>query len=148
MPTPSSNQIYMDLWEGRAPAVDADGILRNLIWSPRFSVKTAAYTVLARETGTWFLTTGATATVTFTLPAITAGPFLFFFVNTTDQTMEVASETADTLITFNDLLADKVGFAQASEKIGGFVIAGCDGTSVFALTPISAHSQTVAVTTA
>lgn len=147
MPTLTSNQTYMDTWNGHAPALDADGILRNLIYSPRFSTKVAAYTVLAKETGTWFLTTGATTTILFTLPAITAGPFLYYFVNTADVSMEVASETADTLITFNDLQADKVGIATSSEKIGGFVIVGCDGTSVFALTPISAHSQTVTVTT-
>lgn len=147
MPTPDTQQSYMDTWKGRAPALDGDLILRNLIWSPRFSAKTANYTVTAKETGTWFLTTGATAAVTFTLPPISDGPFIFFFVAVADVAMNVAAQTVDTLLTFNDAAADKVAFAQASEIMGGLVIAGCDGTTVFALTPISAHSQTVAVTT-
>jgi len=147
MPTPSTQQTYMDTWKGRSPALDGDNILRNLIWSPRFSVKTAAYTVTAKETGTWFLTTGATAAVTFTLPPISDGPFIFFFVAVADFAMTVTAQTADTLLTFNDAAADSVAFGQASEIMGGFVIVGCDGTTVFALTPISAHSQTVTVTT-
>lgn len=152
MPIPSTSQTSltnpMALLESQSPMVDNDGVLRNMIWSPRFIVKTAAYTVQARETGTWFLTTGATAAVTFTLPAISDGPFIFFFVAVADIGMTVAAAAADTLLTFNDAAADSVGFAQASEIMGGFVIAGCDGTTVFALTPISAHSQTVTVTTA
>ncbi len=136
----------MPLYHNQAPGVDADGILRNMIWSPRFVTKTAAYTVLARETGTWFLTTGATAAVTFTLPGIT-NTFIFFFVAVADIGMVVASAAADTLLTFNDAAADSVAFSTSSEIMGGFVIAGCDGTTVFALTPISAESQTVTVVT-
>ena len=152
MPTPSTHQSGltnpMSLWNNQAPGVDADGIVRNFIWSPRFSTKVAAYTVTARETGTWFLTTGATTDITFTLPAISDGPFIFFFVNIADFELLVASAAADTLVTFNDAQADSVAFTTASEQIGGFVIVGCDGTTVFALTPISAHSQTVTVASA
>ena len=147
MPSPSTQQSYMSLKDGNVPMVDANGIMTNLIWSPRFVAKTAAYTVTAKESGTWFLTTGATAAVTFTLPAISDGPYIFFFVAVADIGMTVAAGTADTLLTFNDAAADSVAFSQASEIMGGFVIAGCDGTTVFALTPISAHSQTVTVTT-
>ncbi|HEY5954918.1 MAG TPA: hypothetical protein VIV60_00145 [Polyangiaceae bacterium] len=137
----------MGLINGLAPQVDQDGILRNLIWSPKFVSKVAAYTCKANETGTWFLTTGATAAVTFTLPPISDGPFIFFFVAVADIGMTVAAGTADTLLTFNDAAADSVAFSTSSEIMGGFVIAGCDGTTVFALTPISAHSQTVTVAT-
>jgi hypothetical protein len=150
MPIPSTSQSNlsspMTLYHNQAPGVDADGIQRNFIWSPRFVTKTAAYTVLARETGTWFLTTGATAAVTFTLPAAT-NTFIYFFVAVANVGITVAAATADTLLTFNDAEADSVSFAQANEIMGGFIIAGCDGTTVFALTPISAHSQTVVVTT-
>ena len=152
MPTPSTHQSSltnsMSLWNNQAPGVDENGILRNLIWSPRFSVKTAAYTVKAVETGTWFLTTGATTDITFTLPPVSDGPFIYFFVNIADFELLVASAVADTLVTFNDAAADSVAFTTASEQIGGFIIAGCDGTTVFAITPISAHSQTVTVATA
>lgn len=147
MPIPSTQQSYMDTWKGRAPALDNDLILRNLIWSPRFVAKTANYTVTAKETGTWFLTTGVTAAITFTLPPISDGPFIFFFVAVADFAMNVAAETVDTLLTFNDAAADKVAFSTSSEIMGGLVIAGCDGTTVFALTPISAHTQTSTVTT-
>lgn len=147
MPIPSTQQTAMNLYHNAAPMVDENGILRNFIWSPRFSVKTAAYTVKANETGTWFLTTGGTTDLTFTLPAISDGPYIFFFVNVVDFELLVASAAADTLVTFNDAQADSVAFTTASEQIGGFIIAGCDGTTVFALTPISAHSQTVTVAT-
>lgn len=146
MPTLSTNQTYMDTWNGHAPALDADGILRNLIWSPRFSTKTAAYTVLAKETGTWYTNTGATAAVTFTLPPISDGPYVFFFVVVADFAVSVASATADTLLAFNDVDADSVGFATASEMMGSLIIAGCDGTTVFAITPIVSDLQTVTVT--
>ena len=148
MPTPSTQQTYMDLHENQAPGVDNDGILRNLIWSPRYVTKTAAYTVLAKETGTWFLTTGATAAVTFTLPAISDGSFIFFFVAVADFGMTVTAQTADTLLTFNDAAADSVAFSTASEIMGSLVIVGCDGTTVFAITPIASDLQTVTITTA
>jgi hypothetical protein len=147
MPTPTTQQSYMNTINADTPKLDGDGILRSLIWSPRFSAKTAAYTVTAKETGTWFLTSGATAAVTFTLPAISDGPFIFFFVAVADFGMTVTAAAADTLLTFNDAAADSVAFSTSSEIMGGFVIAGCDGTTVFALTPISAHSQTVTVAT-
>lgn len=148
MPTLITNQTTMDTWNGHAPALDADGILRNLCWSPRYVTKTASYTVLARETGTWFLTTGATAAVTFTLPAISDGPYIFHFVAVADVGMVVASAAADTLLTFNDAAADSVAFSTASEIMGSLVIAGCDGTTVFAITPIVSDLQTVTVATA
>lgn len=147
MPTPNTVQSYMSTKNGDQAILDGDLIQRNFIWSPRFSVKTAAYTVLAKETGTWFLTTGATAAVTFTLPPVSDGPFIFFFVAVADIGMTVAAAAADTLLTFNDAAADSVAFAQSGEIMGGFVIAGCDGTTVFALTPISAEGTTVTVTT-
>lgn len=139
MPTLSTNTNEltnrMELWEGHAPAVDGDGILRNLIFSPRFITKTASYTVQARETGTVFVTTGATAAVTFTLPAINASyPFVFTFINGADQNMVVATETADTLVTYNDLAADSIAFSTSSEKIGGVVDIWSDGVSVFGVT--------------
>lgn len=142
MPVLSTNQSGltspMDTWEGRAPAVDADGIVRNFLYSPRFVTKTAAYTVEARETGTVFVTTGATAAVTFTLPAIAAArPWVFTFINGADQNMTVATATADTLVTYNDLTADSIAFSTASEKIGGVVDVWSDGTSAFGVVRVA-----------
>jgi hypothetical protein len=152
MPIPSTHQSTlsspMPLLHDQVPMVDNDGILRNLIWSPRFVTKTAAYTVLAKETGTWFTTTGATAAVTFTLPAISDGPYIFYFVAVADFGMTVTAATADTLLTFNDAAADSVAFSTASEIMGSLVIVGCDGTTVFAITPIVSDLQTVTIATA
>lgn len=114
---------------GLMPGLNRTGSISNMAWTPRFVTKTAAYTVKAEESGTFFLTTGATAAVAFTLPAITDGPWVFFFINTADVNMTVASETVDTLIAYNDLTADSVAFSTASEKIGGGMMAYCDGTS-------------------
>lgn len=138
MPTPSTHisglSSSMSLWNGVAPNVDADGILRNLIFSHRYVTKAASYTVLYQETGTVFVTTGATAAVTFTLPAITAGSsagWNFTFISGADQTMTVATATADTFVVYNDLTADSIAFSTSSEKIGGVVDVWCNGTSVF-----------------
>jgi hypothetical protein len=131
MPTPSTEQTYMSLWDGRAPAVDADGILRNLIWSPRFSAKVAAYTVTAKETGTHFTTVGATTAIVFTLPAIADGPWVFKFLNAADVDMTVTAGTADTMIGFNDVDLDSLAASTSSEKIGGIINVYCDGTKLF-----------------
>jgi hypothetical protein len=133
---------------GNVPMLDGNNVMQTLIWTPKVVTKTANYTCKAYESGTIFVTTGATAAVTFTLPPISDGPFIFYFINGADQNMLVASQTADTLVTFNDLAADSVAFSTSSEKIGGFVIAVCDGTSVFGLTPIIQEAQTVTVATA
>lgn len=110
--------------------------------------KTASYTCTKADSGTIFHTTGATAAVTFTLPAISDGPYYFTFINGADVDMTVASVVADTIVTFNDLNADSVAFAQASEKIGGVVDVFCDGTTLFALARIASEAQTIAITTA
>lgn len=123
----------MDTWEGHAPAVDSDGIVRNFMFSPRFVTKTASYTVLARESGTVFVTTGATAAVVFTLPAIAASyPWVFTFINGADVDMTVATAAANTLVTYNNLsTADSIAFSTSSEKIGGVVDVWSNGVSVF-----------------
>jgi hypothetical protein len=121
----------MDTWEGRAPALDADMILRNLIWSPRFVAKVAAYTVLAKETGTFFTTVGATTAIVFTLPAISDGPWLFKFLNAADVDMTVTAGTADTMIGYNDVDLDSLAASTSSEKIGAIINVYCDGTKLF-----------------
>lgn len=136
----------MPIYNGLAPGLNAYGQIENLAWTPRISVKTSNYTVKASESGTVFLAAG-TAAVTFTLPPIDDGPFYFKFINAVDQNMVVAANTADTMITFNDVAADSVAFQTASEKIGGTVEVYCDGTYLVALTPIIAHSQTVTIAT-
>lgn len=134
MPNNRSAQTYMGLAKNKSPEVDVNGIVRNFIYSPRFATKTSAYTVTAKETGTIFVTTGATAAVTFTLPAISDGPWVFSFISGADVAMTVAAGTADTMVTYNDLAADSIAFSTSSEIIGGMVDVFCDGTTLFGVT--------------
>jgi len=121
----------MGLAKGKAPEVDVNGILRNLIFSRRHVSKVAAYTVLAKETGTYFNTTGATTAITFTLPAISEGPWEFKFINSVDLAMTVASGTADTMIGFNDVDLDSIAASTSGEMIGAIINAYCDGTKLW-----------------
>jgi hypothetical protein len=95
--------------------------------------KTASYTCTKYDSGTIFHTTGATAAVVFTLPAISDGPFYFLFISGADVDMTVTAQTADTIVTYNDLNADSIAFSTSSEKIGGAVEIICDGTTLIAL---------------
>ena len=127
--------------------LDGNGVLQSLISTPRFVSKTAAYTITAKESGTWFNDVGATAAVTFTLPKISDGPWFFVFLVSTDTGITVAAETADTMIAFNDVAADSVGLVTTAEAIGGIIIAASDGTSCWGITPIVSDAVTVTVTT-
>jgi|SaaInl7_150m_RNA_FD_contig_21_362027_length_868_multi_8_in_0_out_0_2 hypothetical protein len=148
MPTPSTQQRYMDVHEGKSPAVDGDLILRNMIWSPKFVTSVVDLTLDAKDTGTWYMNTAATeASIVYTLPAISTGPWIFFFVAVADVTLSVAAATADTLLAFNDAEADSIAFSTSSEKRGGIIMAYCDGTTV-GVCPLGmgGHVQTVTVT--
>lgn len=107
--------------------------------------KTAAYTVVpAADDKKIFTTRGATASVTFTLPApadANAGTEIDI-IAAADQTL-VISGTADKIITFNDLDADGVTFSTTGEKIGAHVKAISDGTS-WLVSKLGAHTATVA----
>lgn len=115
--------------------------------APIMLAKTADYTVVASDSGTIFHTTGATAAVNFTLPAISAGPFWFMFICGADQSLTVTSATADTIVTFNDLAADSVAFSTSGEKIGGTVEVYCDGTTLFVLGRPAMVNQHVTIAT-
>lgn len=147
MPTPSTFQTIMNLFKGMAPAVDSNGFLASPAILPRVVAKTAAYTALFTESGTIFTTVGATAAVTFTLPAASAGKWIYLFVSGADVAMTVAAGTVDTLITFNDLTADSVAFSTAGEIIGGAILAFSDGTNPYVLPLNVSHRQTLTVTT-
>lgn len=142
-----SVQTAMKTFMGRAPALGANDQIENLAFLPRVQVKTANYTVVSADSGSIFTTTGATAAVNFTLPAIADGPFIFWFINGADQNMTVTSGTADTLVAFNDLTADSVAFSTASEKIAGAIMVVCDGTTIFAVPFGVSHRQTATIAT-
>lgn len=125
----------MELWEGHSPAVDGNGIIRNLLFSFRTVTKTASYTVQARESGTIFDTLGATAAVVFTLPAISATEkWNFTFANGADVDMTVTAAAAGSLVTYADLGANSIAFSTSSEKVGGVVDVWSNGTKVFGVT--------------
>lgn len=109
--------------------------------------KTADYTVTATESGTIFHTTGATANVNFTLPAINTGPWMFTFINGADVNLTVTAAAADTIVTYNDLTADSVAISTSSEKIGGAIEVLCDGSTLFVLGRTSSSYQNVTIAT-
>lgn len=144
----SNSTNGMNTFMGRAAGLNEYGQIPALAWTPKVTAKTTSYTVLAAESGTIFTTTGATAALTFTLPAISDGPFVFYFLSGADVAMTVTAETVDTMVTFNDLAADSVALSTASEIIGGGVMVVCDGTTLFAFQlGVGGHRQTLSVAT-
>lgn len=108
-----------------------------------YTAKTAAYTVTAAENGTTFTNRGASGAVTFTLPA----PFTnarYRFVGHADQTITVAADVVDTLVTKNDAAADSLAMSTIGEKIGGVIEVFSDGTSWYAYGASVGHTFTVA----
>lgn len=85
----------------------------------QYETQAADYAVLYTDAGKVFITTGAVAAVTFTLPALTAraGMVVEFF-NTVDQTMTIASAAADGLMVMGDTAASSIAFDVGGEKIG------------------------------
>lgn len=148
MPYTSGRQTFMSTINGETPILNSALQIGLISYTPKIVAKTAAYTCTAADSGTIFTTTGATGSVTFTLPAISTGPWEFKFINGADQNMIVAAATADTMVTMNDLEADSVAFQQSSEKIGGTVEVYCDGTTLFGLARLATEAQTPAITTA
>jgi len=148
MPQSRTAQTFAPRYKGQAPALDANGAISLMAWTPRIVAKTAAYTVLPSDSGTIFTTVGATQAINFTLPAISTGPWAFYFIAGSDQNLTVTSETADTMITFNDLQADSIALSTSGEKIGGGFMAFCDGTSVFCAQIFGvSHRQTATIAT-
>lgn len=149
MPTPVTYSTNgMNQGHGRYVEVDANGMIANIAYYPKIRVKTASYSVLAVESGSYYTTTGATAAVVFTLPVLVSGTsWIFEFFNGADQSMTVTAGTADTAVTYNDLAADSVAFSTSSEKIGGHIIAFTDGTTLFVVAHGASQAQHITVTT-
>ncbi len=130
--TNTTNYLW---WDASANSLKQNGTAELAIGRhsmANVTAKTTDYSVTAADTGSVFTTTGASATVTFTLPVKTSG-LAYWFINTVDYNMVVAANTADTMVTFNDATADSVAFSTSSEKIGGAVRVFCDGTKWIAL---------------
>lgn len=128
-------------------------ILRNNVRTQpykRVVAKTANYTVLLEDHGTFFTTEGAGGAVTFTLPATASLPtgwYADFFV-AADQNMTVTAGTADTGVAFNDIAADSVAFSTASEKVGNCIrVIKLTGTLVGYVVQLGAETATPTVAT-
>lgn len=143
-----SKQTYMPLHNGLAAGVNQYGQIPYAQWTPKVITTLVDLTLTASQSGSFIVNTAATeAEINVTLPAIADGPYVFYVLNFADVNLKVTAETADTLISFNDLAADSVSFETSSEKIGAGFLCVCDGTSVAAI-PLGAggHLQTLTVT--
>ena len=74
----------------------------------RVQTKTADYTVLETDSGTWFTTYGDTGAIVFTLPANPKKGLYYYFFQSTNQNISVNTSAADKMVTFNDLDADGI----------------------------------------
>lgn len=114
----------------------------------RVVAKTADYTLKpdVDQSGTVFTNRGATGTVIFTLP--TPGTrckgWFYKFLGIADFTIRVDTPVADTMITFNDIAADRVSLQTGGQLIGGELELFCDGTSWIARCCSVGHTMTVA----
>ena len=102
--------------------------------------KTADYTVLLADNNKMFTTLGASATVSFTLPAVERG-LRFRFHSQADQTMKVISVGTDDMVVFNDLAADNIYFETASEIIGGVIEVTADSLGTSWLTTLGLGNE-------
>lgn len=147
MPSTSGEQTFMSTIDGNKPMLDAYGRIALISYTPKIEAKTSAYSVLASDSGKIFTTVGATAAVTFTLPAISTGPWRYTFICGANIAMTVAAATADTMLTMNDLAADSIAFNTTAERIGGTVEVYCDGTTLIALARTATEAQTPTIAT-
>lgn len=139
----ADNTNGMPTFMGRGAGVDGNGVISDIAYYPNITAKTADYTVTIEENGTCFTTVGASGAVNFTLPAISEGPFIYYFFNAVGQNMVITAETAASAISFNNAAASTLTFSTASNLIGASALALCDGTSLFIIN-ISEATGTVA----
>lgn len=119
----------------------------GMIYIPPIVAKTAAYTVLATESGTIFTTRGATAAITFTLPAVTnlAPGTSYTFISVSAYGLAVASNgSSDNISTMNDATADSITCTTASKIVGARVDVIWDGTAWLATQSSVGNTYTVA----
>ena len=112
--------------------------------------KVADYTVLESDFGTIFNNAGATANVTFTLPAVTNLPegwWCAVFAATLAYNVAVASNgSSDNIITVNDIAADSVTLGTSNEKAGGGFMLVYDATNTkWMCFTITGETQTVTI---
>lgn len=111
------------------------------------AAKTAAYSVLPSDWGKTLTTRGATAAITFTLPAVTSltAGIWFRFFNVSAYGMVIASNGSnDNIVSVNDAAADSITCTTTSLMIGACVRVIWDGTSWLALNESAGPTYTKA----
>lgn len=96
--------------------------------------KTAAYTCTVDESGTLFTNRGCTASITFTLPAVTNGAVpigtWYEFYSVSNSGMAVASNgSSDNIVSKNDTGADSITATTNSLAISAAIKVVWDGTA-------------------
>ncbi len=116
-------------------------------FEPSVKAKTADYTVTAEESGVLFTNRGASAAITFTLPAVTALPigtrYEFFGVSATGFTV-ASNGSLDNILTLNDIAADSITCTSTSKIIGASVTVIWDGVKWLARQASVGNTYTVA----
>ena len=142
MPQPTSIQTQMSTFHGLAPALDANDHIPSIAFKFNVVAKVAAYTCLVKESGTFFTTEGATAAVTFTLPAVaSSADVCYWFYSAEDFAMTIAAP-ANTMVAGNDATATSIAFDQATQIIGTGAMVVCDGSLWYAF-PIRGQGDNV-----
>lgn len=108
----------------------------------RIQTKTADYTVLETDSGSFFTTYGDAGAIVFTLPSNPKKGLFYYFFQSTNQSMSVNSAAADGIITYNDLDADGATLVTGSHKTGGFILAFADG-NIWNVVNLGGHTLTV-----
>lgn len=108
--------------------------------------KTAAYTILESELGTIFDNTGATASITITLPPVTnlpSGWWCGVYVADNDGIVLASNGSSDNIIAKNDAAADSITMTTNSLAIGNSVIVVWNGTKWLSFQGASGGTYTV-----
>jgi len=133
----------MGTFAGMMPGVDAYGVVPGLAFKVNVVNTTVDRTILASESGTFFVNLADTGGVTYTLPAVADGLNYHFF-QAVDFDMEIVGATNLT-IADDDVTATSISMETASNLIGNCIYAVSDGVK-WILLPAIDEGATVTVT--
>lgn len=129
-------------------AVDLNGTayLQLDAFRRTISAKTANHTCAAAESGYLFTNTGATESVTFTLPAVATSTGLTYkFLLTADATATITAPT-DKLVAFADPAATSLSFSESGLIVGNAVEVVCDGSKWISQVTLAASTSVPTIT--
>lgn len=125
----AGDQVYMPLWNGMTPGLNAIKQVENIAMRVKTVAKTASYTCKVEDSGIVFTNRGAGGAVVFTLPAVADSTgVVYFFMNCVLAQDLTISAPAGTLVAFNNIAATSIAFSTASQRAGGGAMLVCDGT--------------------